>query len=43
LAFQPDTDITKPVEPYWHYAQQVMDEAENHSKFVILSMDGFGG
>jgi hypothetical protein len=37
LAFQPDTDITKSVEAYWRYAEQVMDEAEKRGLFIIMS------
>jgi hypothetical protein len=37
VAFQPDTDITRPVEAYWQYAEQVMDEAEKRGLFIILS------
>lgn len=37
VAFQPGTDITKPVEVYWRYAEQVMDEAERRGLFIIMS------
>jgi hypothetical protein len=37
VAFQPDTDITKPVEAYWRYAEQVMDETEKRGLFIIMS------
>jgi len=42
VAFQPDSDITKPVEAYWHYAEQVMDEAEKRGLFIILSELWYG-
>mgnify|MGYP001766124334 CR=1 FL=1 len=42
MAFQPDTDITGPVEPYWRYAEQVMDEAEKRGLFVIMSELWYG-
>jgi len=42
VAFQPDTDITKPVEAYWHYAEQVMEEAEKRGLFIILSELWYG-
>jgi hypothetical protein len=41
-AFQPDTDITKPVEAYWKYAEQVLDEAEKRGLFVIHNSIWFG-
>jgi len=37
VAFQPEKDITKPVEPYWRYADAVMEEAEHRGFFVIMS------
>jgi hypothetical protein len=37
VAFQPDRDITKPVEAYWRYADTVMDEATQRGFFVIMS------
>ena len=42
VAFQSDTDITKPVEAYWRYAEQVMDEAEKRGLFIILSELWYG-
>jgi hypothetical protein len=36
-AFEPDADITQPVEAYWNYAEAVMDEAERRGLFVIQS------
>lgn len=42
VAFQPDTDITKPVEAYWRYAEQVMDEAEKRGLFIIMSELWYG-
>lgn len=37
VAFQPEKDITKPVETYWCYADTVMEEAELRGFFVIMS------
>jgi len=37
VAFQPELDITKPVEAYWRYADAVMDEAAGRGFFVIMS------
>jgi hypothetical protein len=37
VSFQPETDITKPVEAYWRYADQVLEEAERRGFFVIMS------
>jgi hypothetical protein len=37
VAFAPETDITKPVEAYWRYADAVMEEAERRGFFVIMS------
>jgi len=37
VAFQPETDITRPVEAYWRYADSVMDEAAKRRFFVIMS------
>lgn len=42
VAFQPDTDITKPVEAYWRYAEQIMDEAEKRGLFIIMSELWYG-
>src|SRR5262249_48178805 len=33
----PETDITRPVEAYWQYADLVMDEAARRGLFVIMS------
>jgi hypothetical protein len=41
-AFDPDTDITKPVAAYWDYAEQVMDEAAKRGLFVIHNSIWFG-
>lgn len=41
-AFQTDTDITKPVEAYWRYAERVMDEAEKRGLFIIHSELWYG-
>jgi hypothetical protein len=37
VAFQPELDITKPVEAYWQYADTVMDEVTRQGFFVIMS------
>jgi hypothetical protein len=37
VAFQPELDITQPVEDYWRYADAVMDEAAARGFFVIMS------
>ncbi|MBX9582094.1 MAG: glycoside hydrolase family 140 protein [Gemmataceae bacterium] len=37
VAFDPEKDITKPVEAYWRYADRVLDEAAARGFFVILS------
>lgn len=42
VAFDPEKDITKPVEAYWHYADQVMEEAEKRGFFVIMSELWYG-
>lgn len=36
-AFETDTDITRPVEAYWKYAEQVMKEAESRGFLLIVS------
>lgn len=43
-AFATDTDITRPNEPYWKYADWVLEEAERRGTFVIMSdlWYGFG-
>lgn len=41
-AFEPPTDITRPVEAYWRYAEQVLDEAERRGFFVIHNSIWFG-
>ena len=37
VAFETNTDITRPVEAYWRYAEQVLDEAEKrgHYRWMI--------
>ncbi len=42
VAFDPPTDVTRPVEAYWDYAEQVMDEAEKRGLFVIQNSIWFG-
>ena len=37
VAFRPETDITRPVEAYWQYADTVMEEAARRGFFVIMS------
>jgi hypothetical protein len=37
VAFEPELDITKPVETYWRYADTVMDEVTKRGFFVIMS------
>ncbi len=37
IAFDPETDITKPVEAYWKYADDVLEEAEKRGLHVIMS------
>ena len=37
VAFQPELDITQPVEAYWKYADTVMEEAAARGFFVIMS------
>ncbi len=37
VSFEPELDITKPVEAYWKYADTVMDEATERGFFVIMS------
>jgi hypothetical protein len=41
-AFATDTDVTRPLEPYWTYADAVLDEAEKRGFFVILSELWYG-
>jgi len=42
VAFEPDKDITKPVEVYWRYADSVMEETSRRGFFVIMSDLWFG-
>jgi len=37
VAFEPELDITRPVEAYWRYADAVMDEVTKRGFFVIMS------
>ena len=37
VAFEPEKDITEPVEAYWRYADTVMEEAAARGFFVIMS------
>jgi len=37
VAFEPQTDITRPVEAYWRYADTVMEEATRRGFFVIMT------
>jgi hypothetical protein len=37
VSFEPELDITKPVEAYWKYADRVMDEVTKRGFFVIMS------
>jgi len=41
-AFSPETDITKPIEAFWDYTEQVMGEAEKRGLFVIQNSIWFG-
>jgi hypothetical protein len=41
-AFETDTDITRPNEAYWKYAEQVMQEAEKRGFFLIVSNLWYG-
>src|SRR5262249_25209714 len=42
VAFRPDTDMTRPVEAYWRYADTVMEEATRRGFFVIMSELWYG-
>jgi hypothetical protein len=42
VAFQPEKDITRPVEKYWRYADTVMDETAMRGFFVIMSELWYG-
>jgi hypothetical protein len=37
VSFEPELDITKPVEAYWKYADTVLDEVTQRGFFVIMS------
>jgi hypothetical protein len=37
VAFDPELDITRPVEAYWKYADTVLDEVKSRGFFVIMS------
>ena len=41
-AFEPEKDITKPVEAYWRYADTVMEEATKRGFFIIMSELWYG-
>ena len=41
-AFQTDTDITRPNEPYWKYAEQVLDEADKRGFFIVINPIWYG-
>jgi hypothetical protein len=42
VAFEPEKDITRPVEAYWRYADAVMDEVTRQGFFVIMSELWYG-
>jgi hypothetical protein len=42
VAFEPEKDITRPVEAYWRYADTVMEETSKQGFFVIMSDLWFG-
>jgi len=42
IAFEPELDITQPVEVYWRYADTVMEEAARRGFFVIMSELWYG-
>lgn len=42
VAFQPELDITQPVEAYWRYADTVMEEAARRDFFIIMSNLWYG-
>lgn len=42
VAFDPETDITRPVEAYWKYAEAVLDEVTQRGFFIILSELWYG-
>lgn len=42
VAFEPELDITRPVESYWRYADAVMEEAAKRGFFVIMSELWYG-
>lgn len=42
VAFEPELDITRPVEAYWQYADTVMDEVTQRGFFVIMSELWYG-
>lgn len=41
-AFETDADITQPVEAYWKYAEQIVEEAEKRGLFLIHSELWYG-
>jgi hypothetical protein len=42
VSFDPELDITRPVEAYWKYADAVMEEATRRGFFVIMSNLWYG-
>jgi len=42
VAFEPEKDITRPVEAYWRYADTIMDEVNRQGFFVIMSELWYG-
>jgi hypothetical protein len=42
VAFEPETDITRPVEAYWRYADTVMEEVTKRGFFIIMSELWYG-
>ena len=42
IAFRPETDITRPVDAYWRYADTVLNEAARRGFFVFMSDFWYG-
>jgi hypothetical protein len=42
VSFDPERDITRPVEAYWRYADTVLEEARSRGFFVIMSNLWYG-
>lgn len=42
VAFGPQTDITRPIEAYWRYADTVMEAATQRGFFIIMSELWYG-